>query len=217
MATVTTAQVKCSSCGEVHSIDVYSSINVAQDPDLKEKVSTGSMFVWECPHCGKVNLVKYPLLYHDPQSRVMVWLLPDGSVSQDKINMLSSQLEDLDGYVLRRVGDVGSLIEKIKIFDAGLDDRIIEMCKWVTKMELAEKLGKDKAETVFAAPFKFFKVDGADNDICLTYPDAGKMEGVNIGFNVYEDCRGIVNRNPQITSVKGFAQVDQDWISSFMR
>jgi len=217
MATVTTVNLKCSACGELHPVEVYSSINISQDPELKEKLSSGSLFVWECPHCGRANLALYPLLYHDPENKLMVWLLPQGSVGEDKIAALSSQLEDLDGYILRRVEEVGSFIEKINIFDTGLDDRVIEMCKYVTKMELAEKLGKDKAVDIFDAPFKFYKMAGPDNEIFLTYPDNGNMEGVNIGFNVYEDCRGIIQRNPQITSVKGFAKVNQDWVSSFMR
>ena len=217
MATVSSVPVKCNHCGAIHKVDVYSSINLSQDPELKDNLRNGSIFVWECPHCGQSNLVKYPLLYHDPENKVMIWLLPEGSVSEQQISALSSQLEGLDGYVLRRVEEVGDFIEKIGIFDAGLDDRVIEMCKYVTKMELAEKVGKAKAESIFTAPFKFYRLDGADNEILLTYPSEGKMEGVNIGFNVYEDCSGIVSRNAAITAVKGFATVNQTWITSIMR
>ena len=42
----------CSRCGESHAITTYPSINVAADPDLKARVRDGSLFVWECPHCG---------------------------------------------------------------------------------------------------------------------------------------------------------------------
>ena len=53
----------CSRCGESHAVTTYPSINVAQDPDLKARVRDGSLFVWECPHCGARNLLKYQTLY----------------------------------------------------------------------------------------------------------------------------------------------------------
>ena len=52
----------CSRCGESHAVATYPSINVAADPDLKARVRDGSLFVWECPHCGARNLLKYETL-----------------------------------------------------------------------------------------------------------------------------------------------------------
>lgn len=61
------------------------------------------------------------------------------------IQAIAGQLADdksgelLRGYALRRVKEAGELIEKVNIFDAGLDDIAMEMCKYITKMEIAEK------------------------------------------------------------------------------
>ena len=44
------------------------------------------------------------------------------------------------------------------------------------------------------------------------------MELVAVGFNVYEDCAGILRRNPLIReSARGLATVDQAWLSRFFR
>ena len=43
------------------------------------------------------------------------------------------------------------------------------------------------------------------------------MHGARTGFHVYEDCRGILQRNPAVQPDKGFAQIDQDWIARFFR
>ena len=52
----------------------------------------------------------------------------------------------------------------------------------------------------------------------FTYPEKGQMEMVAVGFNVYEDCAGILRRNPQIREgVSGLATVDQDWLSRYFR
>lgn len=214
----TTAKAVCPSCGEASEIPVYSGINVAEEPELKPKVKDGSLFLWECPHCGKTNLAAGQTIYHDPEERVLIWLLPPGSVPEDKVRMVEASLsgaaETLEGYVFRRVEDVGSLIEKVNILDAGLDDIAVEMCKYVTKMEMA---GKDGGKAVLDAPFKFFRIDGPDNELTFTYPSGGAMQGVQVGFNVYEDCAGILRRNPSIKPSGGFPVIDQDWIARFFR
>ena len=66
----------CSRCGESHTVTTYPSINVAADPDLKARVRDGSLFVWECPHCGARNLLKYQTLYHDPAEKLMAGSCP---------------------------------------------------------------------------------------------------------------------------------------------
>jgi len=209
------ATFKCRSCGKEHSLEVYASVNVAENPEVKPSVKDGSLFVWQCPSCGTTNLAKYPFLYHDPTEKLMVWLLPDGEteVSEKHLKAVADQLE---GYTLRRVNEVGDLIEKINIHDVGLDDIVMEICKYVTKMELAEKAG-NKAKDIMDATFRFYRMEGADNDIIITFPLDGQMQGTKISFKIYEDCRGILLRNPSIAPPTGFSRIDADWISQHFR
>lgn len=208
----------CAACGERHGIDVWNRINIGDNPELKSKVKDGSLFIWECPHCGKANLVQRQTLYHDPSDRLMIWLMPDGIIPEAQEKALEAQFDKisqtLDGYTLRRVTDVGTLIEKVNILDAGLDDCVIEMCKYITKMEMTEKgEGKD----IMDVPFKFYRTDGPDNDIELSYPQNGRMHGLRIGFNVYEDCAGIIRRNPSVKPSSGFSRIDPAWVARFFR
>lgn len=221
MALINKIQAKCCRCGKVHDLDAYGSINVSQDPELKERVKDGSLFVWECEACGSKNLQAFETLYHDPDRKLMVWLLPLGSMATEQAESLGAQLsriaESLDGYTLRRVSDVGSLIEKVNICDADLDDTVIEMCKYVTKVELAEKAG-DKAADIMDAPFKFYRLQGADNELVFSFPLDGQMQGVPVSFSIYEDCRGILQRNPAaVESISGFARIDAEWLAGFFR
>ena len=78
----------CSKCGQTTEITIYKSINVADNPELKEKVKDGSLFLWECPHCGTVNLARYETLYHDPQKKLMLWLVPDGKISETQMQAM---------------------------------------------------------------------------------------------------------------------------------
>ena len=43
------------------------------------------------------------------------------------------------------------------------------------------------------------------------------MQLAEVGFNVYEDCRGILSRNPSVKEDPGFALVDAAWVSRFFR
>ena len=109
-------------------------------------------------------------------------------------------------YTARLVDSVGALIEKVKIFELGLDDVTMEICKLVTCAEIGKEVD-----------LKFLKMDGPDNEITFTYPENGQMQMLVIGFNVYEDARGIVSRNLEFQSPgPGFAKVDRDWISTII-
>lgn len=201
--------LQCPRCGEYHNVETFTSVNTAKDPDLKARVKDGSLFVWECPHCGAKNLIKGELLYHDPEEKLMVWLLPEGARPPGAVEEAVKQLE---GYTLRRVADAGSLIEKVNIHEAGLDDVTVEMLKMVTRTEMSEK-----TPAVQDVPMKFFRLDGPDNDIILSFPLDGSLQAVTVGFNVYEDCRSILSRNPSIAPAPGFAVVDSAWIESFFK
>ena len=199
----------CKHCQKPTEIDVRQSINVALDPELKARVKDGSLFVWECPYCGHRNLALYQTLYHDPDAKLMVWLLPGDAQPPQQV---AEAVKQLEGYTLRIVREVGDLIEKVNLHDAGLDDTVLEMCKWVTRRELA-----DKNPEALNAKLRFLRTEGADNELVMAFPLIGQMQVVNIGFNVYEDARGILQRNPSVKPAEGFAQIDADWIEQFFR
>ena len=164
----------CSRCGNRTGLTIYKSINTSDDPSIKEKVKDGSLFLWKCPSCGQANLAKYDTLYHDPEKKLMVWLLTDENIQETQMHSILLHTKAIGNYTLRRVTDTGSLMEKVLIFDAGLDDIVIEMCKFVTRMELISKAGdKDRAEKISRAAFHFYSLTGEDESavLTLTYPD----------------------------------------------
>ena len=197
MATTSLHSFRCPTCGTAFDVQRHDLVNVKENPELKAAVLNGDIFLQECPRCGRRHLVGGPLVYLDPDEGVLV-MLSDKPLT----------LADTGGYTARLVSRAGDLVEKVKIFDAGLDDRAIEMCKYVTKQE-AGKPGMD---------LKFLRLDGADNELVFTYPAAGQMELLAVGFNVYEDCRGIIARNPHVAErARGLAVIDETWVASLLR
>lgn len=203
---ITKALGTCSKCGSSAQVDIYNSINVDNNPELKDAVKSGSIFTWCCPECGALNLLKYQTLYHDPQQKLMIWLTDNQTAVGERIEKLFSSSDELSGYTARLVHSAGELIEKVKIFEAGLDDITMEICKLVTCAELEKDMD-----------LKFLKLEGPDNEITFTYPENGQMQMLAIGFNVYEDARGIVSRNKELQSPGiGFVKVDKLWISTII-
>lgn len=218
MSITAEALAPCSKCREKSRIKIYRSINISEDPELKEKIRNGSLFVWECPHCHQANLAKYECLYHDPENRIMVWLVPSGNFSESQMQAISNHTKAMGGYRLRMVGDVGAMMEKILIFDEGLDDMAIEMCKYVTRMEMMSR-DRAAAETMAETPIHFHRTEEKDGVkyIVFIYPSGGRMMSLDVGFNVYEDSLGIIGRNPDIIPKGSFLKIDSDWISSVLK
>ena len=219
MSIITEALAPCTKCGQQHKIIVYRSINIAENPELKAKVADGSLFLWECPHCGQVNLAKYETLYHDPVKKLMIWLIPAGDVSETQMQAITMHTKAMGGYTLRRVNDMGSLMEKVLVTEAGLDDVVLEMCKYITKLEMIQKtVGVEQKDEFMASTFHFYRCEGEADERILTFMYAldGQMLGVNIGWNVYQDCSGILERNPQVKPAEGFAKVDSEWLASVL-
>lgn len=218
MSIINDAKTVCTKCGQSNIIKIYKSINTAENPELRQKVKDGSLFLWECPHCGQVNLARYDTLYHDPERKLMVWMVQDDNILETQMQSIANHTKAMGGYRLRLVDNMGGLMEKVLIDEAGLDDIVIEMCKFVTKMEMAGKMEKSAAAAFMATPFHFYRLHGEDDGRLLTfmYPDNGSMKGVDIGYNVYEDCSGIVQRNPHIRPGNGFEKIDSSWLDSIM-
>lgn len=184
----------CSKCAKFFDVGLPKSVNVASRPELKEKILDGTFFLVTCPYCGQVNLYSEDFVYNDPTQHILIVL--------SRVSMSSPGLE---GYTCRQVETVGDLIEKIKIFDAGLDDVAMEICKFVTLQEMSKDV-----------QLKFYKMEGSDAQIVFAYPEKGEMHLIEIGQNVYADAMGILSRNPEIVeTARGLVKVDQGWLRKF--
>ncbi|MBP5637438.1 MAG: CpXC domain-containing protein [Bacteroidales bacterium] len=197
-----TVRARCRRCGAEEDIPAWNIINAQENPELRAELLEGKLFLWTCPRCGSDNLIKYPLLYHDPTQKLLLWLTDGVPEVEARMAETIASEEGLQDYSARIVDTPGEMMEKIKIAEAGLDDVAMEICKYVT----AQEMGKTDVD------FKFFRLEGADRRILLTYPEGGEMQVVGTGFSVYEDAAGIVGRNPEL-AVHGLVKVNADWLS----
>jgi len=205
MTIQSTGQFRCRHCDKSFETGIYSAIDVSADPDLKEKVRDGSIFVFECPYCGTKGLYIGHLLYIDPEAKQFFSLVPEGFPEGGAPVDEEGRYTD---YVTRLVRTPGELVEKLCIFDAGLDDAAVEMVKFVTMQDLG---GEPEGA------LRFFCLNGADNDLIFTFPSGGEMHTVSVGFSAYEDCAAVMRRNADLLPQGLFPEVNAAWIDSFMK
>lgn len=131
-------KISCSNCGAEGEFTLWRSINTVLDPEMKAKVRDRTAFDYTCPVCGRTFNIDHEFLYHQMDDRIMIQycqteeslnnvmkFMTEFEASGDA--MLRGMLDE--GYIYRVVTDRNQLLEKLKIFDAGLDDRIIELTK----------------------------------------------------------------------------------------
>ena len=111
----------------------------------------------------------------------------------------------------------------MKPFPATVSQEKSHVRYWRSKryFEMVQKIvGQEKKEEFLATTFHFYKSEGEgegdERIMTFMYGLDGQMLGVNVGWNVYQDCAGILERNPQIKPADGFARIDADWLSSVL-
>ena len=133
----------CSKCGKPSEITIWENINVDLNPELKEKVVDGSLFLTSCPYCSFKQRVENPVLYHDQTRKYVIWWFPRDSNGKQNYTdeEINRYIPIISGYKLRIVATLNELREKIFIFDHELDDRVIEILKFMVWLEYLETKG----------------------------------------------------------------------------
>lgn len=126
MSSPTIIEVTCNACGTPAHFTAWESLNASLNPELRQRLLDGELTRFDCPQCGASATVLYPLLYHDMERQFMIRLVSDEDCSDCRYMPRDEFMAD---YQLRFVSTVNQLIDKILIFDAGLDDRLLELGK----------------------------------------------------------------------------------------
>lgn len=120
-------ELQCPECHESFHADIYPSINVQMDEGLKNKVLGGQLFDFECAHCHSTFHVPYPVLYHDMEKKLLIQFTPETDLSKTK--EVLDHVDKKEDYTIRIVDSYRNWIEKLLIYENGLDDRIMELYK----------------------------------------------------------------------------------------
>ena len=137
--------ITCPKCKNEHPFIIWSSINTTLDPEMKAAVKDKSAFLFTCPDCGEKTYVDYGTLYHQMEDRIMIHYAQSDESAEEVLRLLNEDgpngiFKDMraDNYLIRIARSQNELREKIEIFDAGLDDRIVELVKLLVLVKYQE-------------------------------------------------------------------------------
>ena len=144
MSITGTVRVRCPACGREQDAQLVQSINADKDAAVKKRLLAGDLNVLAC-ECGKRTPLAANVVFHDPSKDVFIRVVPGGDEAEMEKAAAQFRAAGATG-VQRLVPSLNALIEKVKIFDCGLEDWAIEM----TKVLLLSTLGDLDLVLLFA-------------------------------------------------------------------
>ena len=155
MSAQKTYSIRCPQCNHTQNAELYESINVAQQPELKEALFQNRLNRVVCEDCSASFRIDKPLLYHDADRNILIHWMPDNAVSRDEIldefdksmeELRDALPEDMEPPRVRLVFDRVELVELIFIVEAGMDERVVEYIKYTVHAQNASRLPPEKKQ-----------------------------------------------------------------------
>jgi hypothetical protein len=171
MANTTKRRIACF-CEKVFEADLPTVIDVAARPEAADEVLRGEFMAVTCPACGKRLTPEFPCRFTGvsagPLGVIDIEFVPEA----DRVAYLSGRLGRDLGTPDRVAIGVAELAEKLAIFRAGLDDRAVEMLKFL----LVTRPGRDGAPSAAAGRETIVTFRGVEGGKLL-FHIAGLREG----------------------------------------
>lgn len=76
--------LNCPVCGTALQAEVYTVVDVGLEPGLRGRLLRGRLNTILCPVCGAEGFIAAPLLYHDPDRELLVFLAPPEAEMNDQ-------------------------------------------------------------------------------------------------------------------------------------
>jgi len=155
MSAQKTYSIRCPQCGHEQNVELYDSINVSQQPELKNLLFENRLNRVECEDCDANFRIDKPLLYHDPDRNILIHWMPDNAISRDEIlDEFDKSMEELrealpDGMEpprVRLVFERVELVELIFIVEAGMEERVVEYIKYTVHSQNMKRLAPEKKQ-----------------------------------------------------------------------
>src|ERR1044071_2887893 len=123
-----TVSVPCIMCESPQEMTFWSSVTVTINPELKRKVFDNSLNMHRCTSCNQEYPIGTPLLYHDMANRLMVRF--DHEVTAEELAGFQGTDElRKSGYILRYTNDYPRMVEKVLLFDSGVNDQVVDKAR----------------------------------------------------------------------------------------
>jgi hypothetical protein len=133
------ANFKCEKCGNIQDVNIFPYINFNENPEYYALVKELDVFKITCDNCNTDAIVKYDALYLNEKEKYFIYLLTDKDLVQKFRHQITYFIEtvlnkdekyNFDEFKTRLVFNTNQLVEKLAIFEIGLNDKVIEIIKY---------------------------------------------------------------------------------------
>ncbi|MFO7944964.1 MAG: CpXC domain-containing protein [Anaerolineales bacterium] len=155
-------QAHCPNCQQPIAVEVTQVVDVGKDPQMKQRLLSGSMNTIQCPHCGFQGQLPTPLVYHDPDKELLLtYNPPEAGLSMEErerkmaplLKKVTQELppEERKGYLFQpqTMMSMDSLVKRVLKEDGITEEDIEDQEK---KVRLLQKLlsrdGKELNELI---------------------------------------------------------------------
>ena len=207
--------IECPHCHKEGEFELWDSVNVDLNPELREKIFNEELFMYHCSHCGRDIGIPADTLYHDMKNQFMLFFsfFKEEDFDYEPMNMEVQKSMMKGDYTFRMVFGLMQLKEKIIILEHGLNDVAVERQKYMISHVIIPEIAQKGYELFFA------KVDGPSEEfkygaIYYFYEDIEKDDMKTVRFamdNYYEHC--LACKVDTRMKVDGCACVDQGWMN----
>jgi hypothetical protein len=186
-------------------VELWDSIDVDDDPGLREALLSGRINRVECAECRKSFRIDKPLVYHDREQDIFIHLDPlVGARSLPEVEQTFRQaMEELNRLLPKDVPppethlvvEWSELVERIFLLEEGLDARLVEHIKYMMFQQNSAKLPAGQKNLLFDAQ------DSTDEQLCFVVQDRAskKLEAVlNFSRTDYEALVNIFDSDDQL-------------------
>lgn len=145
-------------CGHVHTVDLVYGIHISRLPRARQQILDGTFQVFPCPACGARTRVTAQTVYTDFERNQYVAVEPGVERDWPQLRSMHDRIFEnsfTNGppiasemgvrFLKRLVVGFPALREKLMIWDAGLDDLVVE----AVKGDLLRSLGLSPRHVVF--------------------------------------------------------------------
>ena len=197
--------VRCPYCGRIQKVTRWRLVNLETEPLAKLRAMKGTLLSAPCEKCGETLHFRYGVIVYDPAHRAMVYLCPE---EEEQDSQTLSALPPEQGYKLRLVYTEEELAEKLQIFDAGLEDTVIELVKVFYFMQFHQG---NPEETVVQAIFS------AQGEPCIQLRcKSGKSFALPLKMDYYKKVQAQYQERIWRRSGPGMQRIDAAWTSGVL-
>ena len=175
--------IRCPKCAHEHQVELFESITVTAEPELREALLRNQLNSVTCAGCSFTLQVHKPLLYHDAQHGFMICWLPVPAGAEEAgerqfadllLQLAAQQPEGVPLPPVHLVFNRTDLIERIFLLEAGLDERVIEYVKHLMYLNNTSQLIPAHKALLFNAH------DSTPENLCFVVQDIAtrKMEAM---------------------------------------